>query len=68
MSRNKKISQIADLIVQYSNGKVLRPVAEAEAAAYFKRRGFFHNPFIHGSAISGLAKKLAYKCMGTPIV
>ena len=68
MLRKKKISELTELIIQYSDGQVLRPVAEAEAIAYFKRRGIFTNPFIDGDAISGIAKKLAYKCMGTPIV
>ncbi len=67
MSRKRK-AEITDLIIKYSDGKILRPVAEAEVDAYYRRRGLFFNPFIHGDAISGIAKKLAYKCMGTPIV
>ncbi len=66
--RKKKISEISDLIIKYSDGQVSRPVAEAETIAFFKRRGFFSNPFIHGDEPSGIAKKLAYKCMGRPIV
>ena len=68
MRSRKKIAEIADLIIKYSDGKVSRPAAEAETVAYFKRRGLFYNPFIHGEAPSGIAKKLAYKCMGKPIV
>ena len=67
MSRKRKIKEIADQIIFYSEGKVLRPYAEAEADAYLRRRGF-SSWFVHEDAVSGIGKKLAYKCMGTPMV
>lgn len=68
MRSRKRIIEIAELIIKYSDGKVSRTTAEAETIAFFKRRGLFYNPFIHGDSPSGIAKKLAYKCMGKPIV
>ncbi len=67
MSRKKKIQAIADQIMYFSDGKVLRPIAEAEAEAYLRRSGI-GSLFVHGSSISSAGKKLAFKCMGTPIV
>ncbi len=67
MFRKWKIKAIADEIEYFSGGKVHRAVAEAEADAFLKRRGFV-NPFVHNGSFSSIGKKLAYKCMGKPYV
>lgn len=66
MSRSKKIDKIADQIIFYSEGKVVRSIAESEAEDYLRRKGL-SSIFVHESSLSSIGKKLAMRCMGTPM-
>ena len=66
MSKNEKIQIIADHIVFYSDGKVGRSIAEREAADYLRRKGL-SSIFIHEASLSSVGKKLAMRCLGTPM-
>ncbi len=65
MFRKKKIKAIADEIMHFSDGSILRATAEAEADAFLRRKGFI-TPFVHSGSFSSIGKKLAFKCMGKP--
>ncbi len=66
MRKSEKIKLIADQIIFYSEGKVIRPVAESEAEDYLRRKGLA-SVFVHESSYSSVGKKIAMKCMGKPI-
>lgn len=53
-------------ILFYSDNSVTVDMAMREAEDYFRRKGM-SSVFVHKTTLSGMGKKLAYKCMGKKV-
>lgn len=61
--KREKVEELAKQILFYADNSVTVDMAMREAEDYFRRKRM-SSVFVHKSTLSGMGKKLAYKCMG----